>query len=83
MDVNVQELERWRGGVDSTLADHERRLQSINGSIARSASATQNLTLEVAKFTSRIGVMVTVAGGTIGFLSAIGSGVTVYFLTRR
>ncbi len=74
-------LERWRGSVDSTLDDHERRLEAINGHIADSAQAVQNFAVAQAESRTRIAIF---AGLTAGAGSIAGSalfGVVVYFVT--
>lgn len=74
-------LDHWRGQVDQRLADHERRLGAIDGSVKEGAIAITNLALELGKLATKVGVYAGI-GGLVA--ASVSSGVTaliVYFMT--
>ena len=67
---------RWRGAVDATLGDHERRLEAINGHVAATATALQDVRVEMATTRARVALMAGLAAGVASILgSAIAMGI--------
>lgn len=64
-------IERWRGETDARLRDAERRLEALNGNIARGADALQRLQLTVRGYTAVAAVV-----------SPALTSVAVYFITH-
>lgn len=80
------DIERWRGETDARLRDAERRLEALNGNIARGADALQALTLSMTEFKSELkgsvkawGIVLSILGSTA---CAILVGCVVYFITH-
>lgn len=78
----MSDMERWRGETDARLRDAERRLDSLNGNIARGADALQQLTLGVGEFKSEVKTTVRTWGIVIAALWTVGGGVIVAYLTH-
>lgn len=68
----------WRGTVERTLEEHERRLQAINGNIAAGVNAINQMSVTIAGLATRV-ALISSFGGLVG--SAV-VGVAVYFLTH-
>jgi hypothetical protein len=80
------ENERWRGATDARLHDTERRLDALNGNIARVADNLGGLTLSVTEFKTEVKSSVKTWGLVLSFLisaaASVGIGCTVYFITN-
>ena len=77
-----EERLRWEGEMQARMADAERRLDAINGSIQAHAAASNNLAVTVGGLTSEVKTRAAV-WSTLG--SLFGGGVVsvlVIFLTR-
>lgn len=74
-------FERWRGETEQRLRDAERRLDALNGNIARGAEALQQLTLKVAEFKTSVRTW----GAAVGFAAAVigpaVSAIVVHYIT--
>lgn len=75
------EAARWRGSVDATLDDHERRLESLNGNLAAGAEALHDLAIEVATTRQRVAIYAGLAAGGASIAGSVIVGVTIYALT--
>lgn len=83
MDGQVSiEMERWRGETEARIRDAERRLDAINGNIARGAEALQALTLGVAEHRSTIRTWGLVGTMVLGIMTPVATGCLVYFITH-
>lgn len=78
----MSDIERWRGETDARIRDAERRLDALNGNIARGADALQALTLTVAGFQSSVRTWGFIATLVLGIITPIATGVSVYFITH-
>jgi hypothetical protein len=79
--VSDYETARWRGTVDATLDDHERRLEAINGNIAAGVEAVHELAVEVATTRQRVAIYAGLAAGGASIAGSVLVGVTIYALT--
>lgn len=73
---------RWRGETEQRLRDAERRLDALNGNIARGADALHQLTLRVAEFKTSVRSWGAAVGLIATAVSPIATGAAVYFLTQ-
>lgn len=73
--------ERWRGTVDATLGDHDRRLASLNGNLAAGAAAINSLAIEVATTRQRVAIYAAIAAGIASIAGSILAGALIYLLT--
>lgn len=82
----MSDIERWRGETDARIRDAERRLDALNGNIARGADALQALTLGMTEFKSELKGSVRAWGIVLSVISSaavsILAGCAVYFLTH-
>jgi hypothetical protein len=67
--------EYQRGRLTEKVAEHDRRLNAINGSIDRAEAAINGLREEVARITVKVGIAAFIAG-------LVGSGITAVIVAR-
>lgn len=79
--MNALELARWRGGVDSTLADHERRLSALNGHLAANADALNAMQVEMATMRTKVATMAAVAAGIASIVGSTVAALVVSWAT--
>ena len=72
---------RWRGSVDATLHEHDRRLDAINGNIAAGAEALHELTVEVATTRQRVAIYAAFAAGGASIAGSVIVGISIYAIT--
>lgn len=77
-DDTPRGFDHWRGTVDQRITDHERRLLSINGNIAKGTEAITLLTLEVGKLATKVALYAAIGG----FIASTATGAAVFFLTK-
>lgn len=73
----MTDIERWRGEADARLRDAERRLDALNGNIARGADALQQLTLGVSEFKSELKGQVKTWGIVMSLLGTAAVGILI------
>lgn len=76
------ELLRWQGETDARIDEHGRRLNAINGHIRDGATALNAVALELGKLGTKMAIWSAVGGIIASTVTAIASGLAVYFLTR-
>ena len=67
--------------MDSTLHDHERRLESLNGNIVASATALNALAIEVATTRTRVALYAGLAAGVASIVGSVLAGAVIYLST--
>lgn len=82
MSVTDADAFRWRGAIDSTVQDHERRLNAINGSIERGNAALHEVREEVVGIKASMRIWGSVVGLIAGIVSPTLVGLIVYFVTK-
>lgn len=55
-------LARWQGGVDATLAAHEKSLKDLNGDSKAARQATEKILVEIAVLRTKIAVWSALGG---------------------
>lgn len=78
----AEERLRWEGRTEERLEEHDRRLDTINGSIARGAGALVELRLEVKGLATRVGVWAAVGAAVSSAVVSVAVGIAVAVLTN-
>lgn len=73
---------RWEGDIEARVAMTERRLDNINGHIGDLAEAVNGLRTDLARFASKTGVYMGLAGAIAAAVTSGMVAIVVYIITK-
>lgn len=76
------EAARQQGRIEERIAEHDRRLNAINGSIDRAELAINTLSQQVATLGVRVGLYAALGAAASSVVMGIVASLIVWFITR-